>query len=64
MHTNDLYKNIGGRRFKNIRTGGEGEVDEDKCNKVFVIDARATFFINEYPLIEVLINKIDLKLEK
>lgn len=64
IKTNDLYRFLGGNKFRNLRTGVEGEVSDEVAQKVFKINLEATELINEYPLLEKLIRAIDLKIEK
>lgn len=60
----DLYRHIDGNNYKNIRTGVVWEIPEDKMNEIFVIDYNASMMLNKYPLIEEMIFKLKLKIEK
>lgn len=64
IKTNDVYEYLGGNKFRNLRTGGEGEVDEEKAKDVFKINLDASNMINEYPIIKSLINILNLKLDQ
>ena len=64
IQNNDLYYYLGENRFKNIRTGVEGCVDNVTARKVFKINLEATEIVNKYPSVETLIKKLDLKIEK
>ena len=64
LQTNDLYRHIEGNKFKNLRTGLEGEIPEELTNKVLVIDYNSTMMINKYPIIETIIEKLGLKYER
>ena len=62
--TQDLYRHIQGNIFKNLRTGVEGEIPEELTNKILKIDFKATMLFNKYPLLEELVFKLKLKIEK
>lgn len=64
IQNNDLYLFLGGNKFKNLRTGKEGEVDDETAQKIFKINIEATAIINEFPAIETLINTLKLKIDK
>lgn len=64
IQTNDLYRYLGNNLFRNLRTLKEGEVDEKKASDFLKINIEATYILNEYPEIENLINKLNLKIEK
>lgn len=62
--SNDVpYRFLGGNKFRNLITGVEGEVSEDIANKVFKINLDATYFCENYPMVELLIKKLGLKIE-
>ena len=63
LQTNDLYRHLGGNKFKNLRTLAEGEIPEGLANKILIIDYNATMMLNKYPMIEDLIFSLKLKLE-
>lgn len=61
---NDLYRHIeGNNKFKNLRTGVEWEIEDEKASEIFTISYNATMMINKYPIMEELILKLKLKLE-
>ena len=60
----DLYRHIKDNTFKNLRTGVEGEIPEELTNKILTIDFNATMLFNKYPLLEELVFKLKLKIEK
>lgn len=62
--TNDLYYFLGGNKFRNIRSGVEGEVPDDVAQRSFAINLEATVLINEYPMLEDLIRSLNLKMDK
>lgn len=64
VQNNDLYRYLGGNKFINIRTGVEGVAEDEAARKVFRINLEATEMINENPIIEMLINKLNLKFGK
>lgn len=64
IQNNDLYFYLGENVFKNIRTGKSGTVDDETAKRVFKMNIEATEIINEFPNIEMLISKLNLKFEK
>lgn len=64
IQTQDLYRHRQGNVFKNLRTGVEGEITEELANKILVIDYKASMMFNKYPLLEELVFKLKLKIEK
>ena len=64
IQTQDLYRHIKDNVFKNLRTGVEGEIPEELSNKILKIDYNASMMLNKYPVIEELIFKLKLKIEK
>ncbi len=62
--TNDLYRYHGENRYTNIRTGKGGVIDEETARKVFKINVEATQLLGEFPYLELLINKLNLKFER
>lgn len=60
----DLYEFLGGDKFRNLRTAKEGSVDETKAKEIFKFNIEATELINEYPIVETMINQLQLKFEK
>lgn len=64
VQTQDLYRHLEGNTFKNLRTGIEGNIPEELTNKILVIDYNSTMMFNKYPLLEELVFKLKLKLDK
>lgn len=61
VKNDDMYLGLGNSKYKNLRTGKEGEVDDDKAKSVFTINSNATELLNEYPLLSEAIQKLNLK---
>lgn len=61
IQNNDLYFYEGENVFVNIRTGKSGVVGDDVAAKVFKMNIEATTMINEFPVIEIMIKKLNLK---
>ena len=61
---NQLYRYLGDNKFRNIVTGKEGLVDDEKAREVFKINVECTWVISEYPLVEELIEVLKLKIDK
>lgn len=64
IKNNILYRYLGENKYRNLVTLQEGEVPEDKARESLKINIEATYILNEYPEIENLINKLNLKIEK
>jgi hypothetical protein len=60
VQTNDFYTYLGDNKFQNIRTKAEGEVPADKASTLFRINIDATKMFNEFPLVNDLVNKLNL----
>lgn len=60
IKTDTLYFYKGENIYKNILTGVEGVVSEDKARFVFLIDLNATELLNKYPNIIELMKNCDL----
>lgn len=63
IENNDLYRYLGENKFRNIRTGKEGVVEEEQARKVFKINLEATQILNEYPEIEEMVKRLNLKFD-
>lgn len=63
IENNDLYRYLGGNKFRNIRTGNEGAVTDEQAQKIFKINIEATEILNEYPEVENLIKTLNLKFD-
>jgi len=62
--SNDVpYRFLGGNKFRNLITGVEREVSEEVANKVFKINLDATYFCENYPMVEEFIKRLGLKIE-
>jgi len=64
IQNNDLYRYLGNNEYKNLRTGKTGVVDEETARKVFKINIEMTTIANYHPIVEDLINKLNLKIQK
>lgn len=64
LQNNIAYEYMGGNRYKNLITGVEGEVPEEKAKEVFVFNVEATNLFNDYPMVEELMRRLKLRLEK
>lgn len=63
IQNNDLYRYLGENKFRNLRTGNEGVLEDENAREVLKINVEATVIINEYPIIEDLIKKLNLKFD-
>lgn len=64
IQNNDLYVYLGDNKYRNMRTGKEGVVDEETAQKLFKINVEATAIWLEYPILEDLISSLNLKFDK
>lgn len=64
IQTNDAYRYHGDNLYTNIRTGQQGEIDEETAKKIFKINLEATEIFNEYPIVEQMIKALNLKIDK
>ena len=64
IQNNDPYLYYGCKRYKNLRTGVEGEIPDETAQKVFKINLELTHFLAENPLLEDLIRCLNLKIDK
>lgn len=56
---NDDMYSWDGEKYKNLRTGVEGAVDDETAKKVFVINTQATILMHEFPLVEELVSRLN-----
>lgn len=63
IQNNDLYFYEGENKFRNVRTGKDGVVDDETARKIFKINVEATEIINEYPIVEEMIKVLNLKFD-
>ena len=64
IQNNDFYRYLGENKFRNIRTGQEGVIDDEVAKKVFKINLEATEIFEEFPIIEEMIKSLNLKSNK
>lgn len=63
IQNNDLYEFLGGNRFRNLRTGREGDVDDELARKIFRINVEASRMLSDYPHIAEMISTLNLKIK-
>jgi len=61
---NDMYQYLEGIRWKNLRTGLEGEVPEEKVPQIFLLNVEATYFWNEWEGFGDMVRRLNLKIDK
>lgn len=64
IQNNNLYRYLGDNKYRNIMTGVEGEIDEAVAARIFKINLELTNLCENFPNIEIMINKLKLKLDK
>lgn len=62
IKTNDLYEHIEGNDFENVRTGVRGTVTDAAAEKCFKINVDAMCILNKFPIVKLLIKRLDLKI--
>jgi hypothetical protein len=58
------YKFLGGNIFQNMQTLVTGEVDNEMAQKIFNVNLSLTWMINDFPNVALLIQKLNLKIER
>jgi len=61
--TGELYLYQGDGVFKNIRTGTEGVIETELAQKILSVNVEATQMLNEYPILQEAINRLNLVME-
>lgn len=61
--TGDVYKKEKGITYSNLRTGIKGEITKELADKNFESCVGLSELISEFPLVELFINKIGLKIK-
>lgn len=61
---NELYEYLGENKFRNIRTGVEGIVDDEKARKIFLFNVEITQLFHDYPQCKELVKRLNLKIDK
>ena len=64
IQNNNLYRYLGDNKYRNIMTGVEGEIDEAVAARIFKINLELTDLCENFPNIEIMINKLKLKSDK
>jgi len=64
IQNNNLYRYLGDNKYRNIMTGVEGEIDEAVASRIFKINLELTDLYENFPNIEIMINKLKLKSDK
>lgn len=61
IQNNQFYFFEGGNTFTNIVSGRSGEVPDEKARELFRFNPALSVLVNEYPAVEGLIKKLNLK---
>lgn len=64
IQNNNLYRYLGDNKYRNIMTGIEGEIDEAVASRIFKINLELTDLCENFPNIEIMVNKLKLKSDK
>jgi hypothetical protein len=62
--TNMLFRYLGNNVYENLYTGATGEIKPDHAQSIFKINLEATAIFNEYPMVEELVKRLKLVLDK
>lgn len=58
-----LYRHIEGDIYRNLATGVQAEIKPEIATKYLKLNVEATKMLNSYPNLEILIEKLKLKIE-
>jgi len=58
----DMYRYEGDNKFTNMRTNQSGEVSDELANKIFIFCPEVSETIKDYPIVEEMISRLQLKL--
>lgn len=64
IKTNALYVAHGNHEYTNLQTGVRGKIPAATARKNFVINLAATVLFGEFPLVEQMVMKLGMVLEK
>lgn len=64
IKSSEAYEFLGGNKYRNVRTGKEGEVSEEKAREIFRFNIEASQIFHEYPLVKDLVKRLNLKIDK
>lgn len=64
IQNNDLYMYLGETRWRNLRTGNEGEVSLEKVPEIFLLNVEATYFYNTHEVFGEMVRRLNLKIDK
>lgn len=64
IKTNKLYRYLGNDEYINLFTGKSGKVKPEDAQKMFIINLEMTQLISEYPMIEEMITRLKLIIDK
>lgn len=62
--TNYLYRYLGENKFKNIVTEAEGVVEDEVAQRTFAISLSSTEIVEQNPLVEDFIKRLNLKIDR
>lgn len=58
-----MYEYLGENKFRNIRTGVEGIVPDEKAREIFKFNVEASMIFHEYPIVKELIRKLNMQID-
>lgn len=61
---NDLYRHMGGTNYRNIRTGVDWKIENERASEMFVVDYNACMLFNKYPQLEELVFGLKLSISR
>ena len=64
LETNALYIAHGDDEYTNLQTGVRGKIKPSTAKKRLVINLSATALFNEFPVVEEMVTKLGMVLEK
>lgn len=57
-----MYLHVEGDVYKNLRTGATGEINPELATSIFNLNVPMTVMLGEYPLLETMISKLQLRI--
>lgn len=61
IQSGDYYRHIKENIYRNLRTGAEGEIEPETAQRILKINYDATMLMNQYPMIEIMVERLKLK---
>lgn len=63
IQNGDLYRHIENDTYKNLRTLSIGTIEPELASRVLKVNVNASFLINEYEILELMIHRLHIRLD-